>query len=55
MCSNYFILQEKYFREQQQELNTWHQDFWERQNEKFSKVRHQNTVFHEVWNVLDLH
>ncbi|KAL9954714.1 hypothetical protein ACROYT_G042285 [Oculina patagonica] len=30
---------EKYFREQQQELNTWHQDFWERQNEKFSKSK----------------
>lgn len=31
--------QEKYFREQQQELNTWHQDFWEKQNEKFSKSK----------------
>lgn len=38
-----FIFQEKYFREQQQELNTWHQDFWEKQNEKFSKVRCQMT------------
>ena len=36
---NNFIFQEKYFREQQQELNTWHQGFWEKQNEKFSKVR----------------
>ena len=33
------MFQEKRFREQQQELNTWHQVFWEKQNEKFSKVK----------------
>lgn len=30
---------EKRFREQQQELNTWHQVFWEKQNEKFHKSK----------------
>ena len=43
-----FIFQEKYFREQQQELNTWHQDFWEKQNEKFSKVR-LSYILHMYW------
>ena len=34
----FFFFQERYFREQQQELNTWNQNFWGKQNEKFNKV-----------------
>ncbi|CAH3128295.1 unnamed protein product [Pocillopora meandrina] len=30
---------ERYFREQQQELNTWNQNFWGKQNEKFNKSK----------------
>lgn len=30
---------EKRFREQQQDLNNWHQVFWEKQNEKFFKSK----------------
>ena len=35
---SFFFFQERYFREQQQELNTWNQNFWGKQNEKFNKV-----------------